>query len=216
MSKIWRVEEEQITKDGKIIGINYTVWYKNESGERTACKSYRHGLYKVIPMTVLNFILDESNEATTKYQEFDGCIYKRTMYQEEKKMGNINIATAQEDIEDAVKFGWIEAQEATNTNKSESEEETTMKNTSKIKFEIREIDAWNYGEDEGWIWNTSYHMGVMVTKAKDEKKAFTAWMKHHLGISFKPNRTLIEYDGDVYTIIDRKTKEPLFAAIPNC
>lgn len=90
-----------------------------------------------------------------------------------------------------------------------------MKNTNKIKFEIRQIDAWNY-EDEGWIWNTSYHMGVMITKAKDEKKAFTAWMKHHLGISFKPNRTLIEYDGDVYTIIDRKTKEPLFAAIPNC
>lgn len=91
----------------------------------------------------------------------------------------------------------------------------TMKNTSRIQFEIREIDAWNYGEEEGWIWNTSYHMGDMVTKAKDEKKAFTAWMKRHLGITFKPNRTLIEYDGDCYTIIDRKTKEPLFAAIPN-
>ena len=89
-----------------------------------------------------------------------------------------------------------------------------MKNTGKIKFEIREIDAWNYGEEEGWIWNTSYNMGEMVTNAKDEKKAFTAWMKHHLGISFKPNRTLIEYEGDCYTIIDRKTKEPLFIAIP--
>ena len=94
--------------------------------------------------------------------------------------------------------------------------ETTMKNTKGYSFEIREIDALNYGEDEGWIWNTSYHIGEMTTKAKDEKKAFTAWMKRHLGISFKPNRTLIEYDGDVYTIIDRKTKEPLFAAIPNC
>lgn len=94
--------------------------------------------------------------------------------------------------------------------------EYTMKNTSKIKFEIREIDALNYGEDEGWIWNTSYHMGEMTTKAQDIKKAFTAWMKRHLGISFKNNRTLIEYDGDCYTIIDRKTKEPLFAAIPHC
>ena len=84
----------------------------------------------------------------------------------------------------------------------------------KFKFEIREIDAWNYGEDEGWIWNTSYHMGDMVTSAKNEKRAFTSWMKKHAGITFKPNRTLIEYDGDVYTIIDRKTKEPLFAAIP--
>lgn len=91
-----------------------------------------------------------------------------------------------------------------------------MKNTSKIRFEIRQLDAWNYGEDEGWVLNTSYNMGEMVTKAKDERKAFTAWMKRHLGISFKPNRTLIEYDGDCYTIIDRKTKEPLFAAIPHC
>ncbi len=91
------------------------------------------------------------------------------------------------------------------------EEEKRMK---KFKFEIREIDAWNYGEEEGWIWNTSYHMGDMITSAKNEKRAFTSWMKNHAGITFKPNRTLIEYDGDVYTIIDRKTKEPLFAAIP--
>jgi hypothetical protein len=82
----------------------------------------------------------------------------------------------------------------------------------KFKFEIREIDAWMY--DGEWNWNTSYHMGNMVTSAKNEKRAFTSWMKNHAGITFKPNRTLIEYDGDVYTIIDRKTKEPLFAAIP--
>ena len=90
-----------------------------------------------------------------------------------------------------------------------------MKNTKGYSFEIRQLDAWGNNE-EGYEINESWHMGEMVTKAKDEKKAFTAWMKRHLGISFKPNRTLIEYDGDVYTIIDRKTKEPLFAAIPNC
>jgi hypothetical protein len=104
-----------------------------------------------------------------------------------------------------------EAQEITN-----EEEQTMNTNTKKYSFEIRQIDALNYGEDEGWIWNTSYNMGEMVTKAQDVKRAFTAWMKNHAGITFKPNRTLIEYDGDVYTIIDRKTKEPLFAAIPNC
>ena len=83
---------------------------------------------------------------------------------------------------------------------------------NKIKFEIREIDAWNY--DGEWTWNTSYHMGDMVTSANNEKRAFTKWLKNH-GITFKLNRTLIEYDGDAYTIVDRKTKEPLFAAIPN-
>lgn len=93
------------------------------------------------------------------------------------------------------------------------EEETTMKNTKGCSFEIRQLDAWGNAE-EGYEINTSYHMGEMTTKAQDERRAFTAWMKRHLGISFKPNRTLIEYDGDCYTIIDRKTKEPLFIAIP--
>ena len=107
----------------------------------------------------------------------------------------------------------IEAQKAT-TNKEETTMKNTNTNTKKDSFEIRQIDAWYYGEDEGWIWNTSYNMGEMQTKAQNERRAFTAWMKRHLGISFKNNRTLIEYDGDCYTIIDRKTKEPLFIAIP--
>ena len=85
MSKIWRVEEEQVMKAGKITGTNYTVWYKDENGARTARRDYRHGHYKVIPMTVLNFILDENNEARTRYQEFDGNTYKRTTYQQPKE-----------------------------------------------------------------------------------------------------------------------------------
>lgn len=80
-------------------------------------------------------------------------------------------------------------------------------------FEIRELDCYLY--DEEWTQNTSYFVGNMVTKAENEKRAFTKWLKKK-GISFKLNRTLIEYDGDCYTIIDRKTKEPLYIAIPAC
>jgi hypothetical protein len=90
-----------------------------------------------------------------------------------------------------------------------------MKNTKGYSFEIRQLDAWGNAE-EGYEINESWHMGEMITKAQNERRAFTAWMKRHLGISFKNNRTLIEFDGDCYTIIDRKTKEPLFIAIPNC
>ena len=100
-----------------------------------------------------------------------------------------------------------EAQETT------KEEQTMNTNTKKISFEIREIDAWGNNE-EGYEINESWHMGEMQTKAQNERRAFTAWLKRHLGISFKNNRTLIEYDGDCYAIIDRKTKEPLFIAIP--
>ena len=95
MSKIWRVEEEQIMKAGKIVGTNYTVWYKDEDGSRTARRDYRHGHYKVIPMTVLNFILDENNEARTRYQEFDGNTYKRTMYQQPTETENAPQAATQ-------------------------------------------------------------------------------------------------------------------------
>jgi hypothetical protein len=78
-------------------------------------------------------------------------------------------------------------------------------------YEIRQIEAWMDGD--GWYWNTSYHLGEMKTKAKDEKKAFTNWLRNH-GITFKKNRTRIYFDGDIYEIVDRKTGEPLFAAIP--
>ena len=88
-----------------------------------------------------------------------------------------------------------------------------MKNTKGYSFEIRQLDAWGNNE-EGYEINESWHMGIMTTKAQDIRRAFTAWMNRHLGISFKNNRTLIEYDGDCYTIIDRKTKKPMFIAIP--
>jgi len=85
-----------------------------------------------------------------------------------------------------------------------------------MTFEIRQLDAW--GNDiDGFEINTSYFLGNMEThcKAENDKKAFTHYLKSKHGIVFKKNRTLIEFDGDCYTIIDRKTKEPLFIAIPN-
>lgn len=83
---------------------------------------------------------------------------------------------------------------------------------SKIKFEVREVDAWKY--DDFWEWNTSYFIGTFTTSAKNEKRAFTNFLRKH-GIVFKVNRTLIDTQdgGGIYEIIDRKTKEPLYAAI---
>lgn len=83
---------------------------------------------------------------------------------------------------------------------------------SKIKFEIRQLDSWMYDGD--WTVNTSYHIADFETKAVNEKRAFIRVLNNK-GISFKLNRTLIDFDGDCYTIIDRKSKEPLFIAIPN-
>ena len=77
-------------------------------------------------------------------------------------------------------------------------------------YDVREIDAWN-GPD-GWWYNAVYNMGSFTTKAKDERKAFMSFLRRK-GVVFKKNRTLIEFDGDNYTVIDRKTKEPLFDAV---
>lgn len=145
MTKIKRVEEETIMKEGKIVAINYRVWYKNGTK-----RAYFQNQYKVIPMTVLDFILDESNEANTRYQEYDGCIYKYTMYQGEKKSNDINVSNAQEDIEDAIKYGWIKAQETINDTNTNKEEETMKPEVifSRIREEVEsrtERSAWSRG-----------------------------------------------------------------------
>lgn len=82
----------------------------------------------------------------------------------------------------------------------------------KMKFEVREIDAWM--DVDGWYWNTSWRLGDFETRAKNEKRAFCDYLRKTRGIVFKKNRTRILFDGDVYEIVDRKTGEPLFAAIP--
>lgn len=86
-----------------------------------------------------------------------------------------------------------------------------MKTNNKYTFEVREIDGIMY--DDCWIWNTSYLIGYFTTSAKNVKRAFTDYLRKQHNISFKLNRTIIEDEQDIITIIDRKTKEPLFAAI---
>ena len=79
-------------------------------------------------------------------------------------------------------------------------------------FEIRQLDCYMYDDD--WTVNTSYNFGVLETHSQNEKQAFTRFLNNNHGIVFKKNRTRIIDDGDTLTIIDRKTKEPLFVAIP--
>ena len=80
------------------------------------------------------------------------------------------------------------------------------------KFEIRQIDALHI-EDEGWYWNTSYKMGEFKTSATDEKRAFL-YALHKMGIVCKRGRMAVVSDGNMYELQDRRTGEPLFAAIP--
>ena len=89
----------------------------------------------------------------------------------------------------------------------------TMKTNNKNTFEVRQVEAWTDPES-GWYWNNSFYIGSFTTSAKDEKRAFTRFLKNN-GIVFFKGKTVIDVqdDGFILEIQDRKTKEPLFAAI---
>ena len=89
----------------------------------------------------------------------------------------------------------------------------TMKTNNKNTFEVRQVEAWT-DPDSGWYWNNSYYIGAFTTSAKDEKRAFTRFLKNN-GIVFFKGKTIIDVQdgGFILEIQDRKTKEPLFAAI---
>lgn len=79
------------------------------------------------------------------------------------------------------------------------------------RYEVRQIDAIAY--DDGWTYNETWHLGTFSTFSQDIPRAFRRYLKQ-LGVTFYRGRTVTEYDGDVYEIVDRATREPLFAAIP--
>lgn len=89
------------------------------------------------------------------------------------------------------------------------------------RYEVRQIDAWAEYDDPddpnevpAWIWNDSYLLGTFATYSQDIPRALRRYLKQHHGITFYKGRTVTEYDGDIYEITDRATREPLFAAIP--
>lgn len=79
-------------------------------------------------------------------------------------------------------------------------------------YEIRRIDAWNDPES-GWIYNTTYRLGSFTTAAQDERRAFYRAL-NRLGVRFYRGMVRAVDDEDIIEIIDRKTAEPLFVAIP--
>ena len=91
----------------------------------------------------------------------------------------------------------------------------------KYRFEIREIDAWTEPSPDdpndtrpAWTWNSSFYLGEMKTAAENLPRALAAWLKKTRGIVFYPARVRYSDDGSIVEIQDRKTGEPLIAAIP--
>ena len=80
-----------------------------------------------------------------------------------------------------------------------------------MTYEIRQVDAWN--SPEGWIYNDSFNLGSFTTAAQNERRAFYRALSR-LGIRFHRGTVRAIDDGYVIEVTDRKTREPLFCAIP--
>lgn len=83
---------------------------------------------------------------------------------------------------------------------------------TKTEYEIRQIDAWRE-EDGSWTWNTSYSLGCYEAIGADHKRSFLRAL-HRLGIMCKRGACRVDFDGDVYELVERTSGMPMFAAIP--
>lgn len=81
-----------------------------------------------------------------------------------------------------------------------------------MEFEIRKIEAINE-EGKGWRLNTISPIGKFRTNATDQKRAFL-YALHKTGYICKRGRMAVVFDGKTYTVQDRRTGQPLFAAVP--
>ena len=84
-----------------------------------------------------------------------------------------------------------------------------------IRYEVREIDAWG-NKIDGYEYNTTYFMGYFDVKRdiKDINRAFKHYLELKHNIIFKAHKTEIIYDGSIYELVAKSTKEPLYCFIP--
>lgn len=77
-----------------------------------------------------------------------------------------------------------------------------------VCFEVLRVDC--IFDGISWVINDAYFVGCFSTNGNC-KRALMRFLNYH-GYKFKKGTTLIEDDGDYITVIDRKTKRPLFDA----
>lgn len=83
----------------------------------------------------------------------------------------------------------------------------------KCRFEIRQVESWK-DEEGGWVWNDSYALGEFsVLDYANEKRAFLTTL-HKLGVKLTQGAYVVVCENGIYEVQNRKTGEPLFAAIP--
>lgn len=85
-----------------------------------------------------------------------------------------------------------------------------MNTWARDRFELRTVDAWAE-PDGGWVWNESRHVGYLDTFSRNVRRAFRRAVRR-LGWDYGRSYA-VQYDGDVYELVDRKSGKPVFACL---
>ena len=80
-----------------------------------------------------------------------------------------------------------------------------------MKYELRDVDAMIEGDS--WCYNASYKMSEFICKTDNPKRAMLKAL-HKAGVSCNRGKCVVIDDGDILELIERKSKEPLFCAVP--
>lgn len=75
-------------------------------------------------------------------------------------------------------------------------------------FEVLQVDAWADGD--GWVTNDANVLGYFSTKG-NPRRALIQFLKEK-GITFNKGAVDVEDDGDYLTVVERKSRRPLFDA----
>ena len=81
-----------------------------------------------------------------------------------------------------------------------------------MKYELRQIDAWG-NKTDGYDYNETFHIGTYNQRSDDGIRSFLRGL-HKYGITCKRGVCRVEYDGDIYELIERKTDRPIICAVP--
>lgn len=79
------------------------------------------------------------------------------------------------------------------------------------EYELRQIDAWNYGDEESWVWNDSWVISRFQADPENIEATAIAEMER-LGISFTVPVEVVEYGICSIEFRNAITEEPLIAA----
>ncbi len=81
-----------------------------------------------------------------------------------------------------------------------------------MRYEVRQVDAWANCEGM-WEYNETWRLFEFTARGGDDRRSFRRALNRH-GITLTPKCRTYSPDGSLLEVIERKTRKPLFCAVP--